>query len=191
MSLISERPVPRRYSTHDLPVIQRQLHGYCDASKAAYGAVVYIHLLHEDSTVSVSLVTPKTKVAPLSGSTIPRLELCGALLLACLIHQTSKDLDIPASNIFTWSDSTAVLGWLNMTQTRLKVYDANRVVETTKLVPSDHWRFVSTQHNPADLASRGLHIQQLLDISLWWQGPEWLLYPPGDWPRRPGINLSR
>ena len=78
-----------------------------------------------------------------------------------------------------------------MTPTRLKVYVANRVVETTKLVPSDHWRYVSTQQNPADLASRGLHIQQLVDSSLWWQGPEWLLYPPGDWPRRSDLILSR
>ena len=98
-------------------MIQRQLHGYCDASQEAYGAVVYIRLLHEDSTVSVSLVTSKTKVASLSGSTTPQLELCGALFLACLIHRTSKDLDIPASSIFTWCNSTAVLGWLNMTPT--------------------------------------------------------------------------
>ncbi len=129
-------------------------------------------------------------MAPLNGSTIPRLELCGSLLLARLIHQVSKDLDISMS-IFTWCDSSAVLGWLNMSPTRLKVYVANRVLETTKLVPAEHWRYVSTKANPADLASRSLHIQQLMDCSLWWQGPEWLLQPPEDWHRRPDINLSR
>ncbi len=186
---IITQPVPRSYSSSDSPVIQTQLHSYCDASQAAYGAVVYLRLLHQNSTVTVILVTSKTKVAPLNGSTIPRVELCGALLLARLIHQVSKDLDISMSSIFTWSDSSAVLGWLNMSPTRLKVYVANRVLETTKLVPAEHWRYVSTKANPADLASRGLHIQQLMDCSLWWQGPEWLLQPPEDWPRRPDINL--
>ncbi len=72
----------------DSRVIQKQLHGYCDASQEAYGAVVYLRSLHQDSTVTVSLVTSKTKVAPLNGSTIPRLELSGALLLARLVQQT-------------------------------------------------------------------------------------------------------
>ena len=187
----TEHPVPWRYSSSDSPVIQKQLHDHCDASQAAYGAVVYLQLLHEDSTVSVSLVTTKTKVAPLNGSTIPRLELCGALLLARLICRTGKDANIPTSNIFAWCDSTAVIGWLNMSPTRLNTYVANRVIETTKLVPAGHWRYVSTKMNPADLASRGLHVQQLLNCTLWWQGPEWLALSPEDWPRRPDINLSR
>ena len=76
---------PEVYSSSDSPVIKKQLHGYCDALQAAYGAVVYLGLYHEDSNVSVCLVTTKTKVAPLNGSTIRRLELCGALLLARLV----------------------------------------------------------------------------------------------------------
>ena len=179
LHLITQQPVSRRYSCSDSPVIQKQLHGYCDTSQAAYGAVVYLQLLHQDSTVTVSLVTAKTKVATLNGSTIPRLELCGALLLARLTCQISKNLDIP-SNIFTWCDSSAILCRLNMSPTHLKAYVASRVNEITKLVPAEHWRYVSTKMNPADLASRGLHIQQLLDSSLWWQEPEWLLCPPED-----------
>ncbi len=45
--------------------------------------------------------------------------------------------------------------------------------------------------NPADLVSRGLYVQELLNCSLWWQGPDWLVLSPEDWPRRPDINLSR
>ena len=127
----------------------------------------------------------------MNGSTIPRLELSGALLLARLVQQTAMSLDIPVSNIFTWCGSSVVLGWLNMAPTRLKVYVANRVTQITKLIPAGHWRYVSTKVNPADLAYRGIYTQELLDSSLWWQGPEWLLRPPEDWPRRPDINLSR
>ncbi len=147
LHLLTEHPVPRRYCSSDSPIIQKQ----CDASQAAYGAVVYLRLLHEDTAVSISLITAKTKVAPLAGSTIPRLELCGAVLLARLLHRTRKDLSIPTANIFAWCDSSAVLGWLNMSSSRLKTYIANRVIETTKLVPAGHWRYVSTKMNPADL----------------------------------------
>ena len=190
LHLITEHPVSRRYSSSDSPVIQKQLHGYCDALQAAHGAVVYLRLLHEDSTVSVSLVTTKTKVAPLNGSIIRRLELCGALLLACLICRTVKYVNIPTSSIFTWCDFTTIIGWLSMSSTCLKSYVANKVIETTKLVPAGHWRYVSTKMNPADLAFRGLHVQQLLNCTLQWQGPEWLAFSPKHWPRRPDINLS-
>ncbi len=78
-----------------------------------------------------------------------------------------------------------------MAPTRLKVYVANKVTQITKLIPAGHWRYVSIKVNPADLASRGIYTQELLDSSLWWQGPKWLLRPPEDWPRRPDINLSR
>ena len=191
LPMITNQPVPRRYSNHDSPVIQSQLHGFCDASQAAYGGVIYLRMLHQDCTVSVSLVTSKTKVAPLSGSTIPRLELSGALLLSKLIHQTAKDLDVLPANIFTWCDSSAVLGWINMAPSRMKTYVANRVSEIIRLVPSEHWRYVATQQNPADLASRGMPISHLLSSNLWWQGPKWLHLPPSDWPRRPDINRGR
>ena len=59
------------------------------------------------------------------------------------------------------------------------------------LVPAGHWRYVSTKMNLANLASRSLHIQQLLSCTLWWQGPEWLVLSSEDWPSRLDISLSR
>ena len=53
-------PIPRRLSQHSEPVISRQLHGFCDASTAAYGGVIYLRMLHANTSVSVSLVTAKT-----------------------------------------------------------------------------------------------------------------------------------
>ncbi len=191
LSLITQHPVPRRYAESSVPVICSQLYGFSDASAAAYGAVVYVRLLHRDSTVSVRLVISKTKVAPVSESTISRLELCGALLLAKLLCQVAQDLEIPSSFIFAWCDLLAVLGWINMAPIRLKMYVANRVSELVRLVPSESWRYVHTQQNPTDLASRGISISQLLDSSLWWQGPNWLHLSPADWPRRPDIDLKR
>ena len=89
-----------------------QLHGFCDASEAAYSGVVYIRAVDEQDNVHVSLVMAKTKVAPLKRLSIPRLELCGAVILAKLLHHVAKTSEIPYSNVFTWTDSRVTLGWL-------------------------------------------------------------------------------
>ena len=67
-------------------------------------------------------------------------------------------------------------------------YVADRITEITKLVPPGHWRYVSTRINPANLVSRGLYVQELLNCFLRWQGPNW---SAENWSRRPDINLSR
>ncbi|XP_046976508.1 uncharacterized protein LOC124542625 [Vanessa cardui] len=62
-----------------------ELHGFSDASNYAYAAVVYVRILDKNNGVHVNLVTSKTKVSPIKQVSIPRLELCGAVLLAKLI----------------------------------------------------------------------------------------------------------
>ena len=60
------------------------LHGFCDTSSKAYGAVVYLQV-HTASRTYVKFVASKTRVAPLSSQTIPRLELLAAVILARLV----------------------------------------------------------------------------------------------------------
>ncbi|GFU60872.1 integrase catalytic domain-containing protein [Trichonephila clavipes] len=83
------------------------LHGFCDASTKAYAAVVYLKSKQE-----IHLVSAKTRVAPITQLTIPRLELCGALLLAELISVIQKALRTKPAECFLWTDSTIVLSWL-------------------------------------------------------------------------------
>ena len=56
------------------------LHTFTDASGDAYGEVTYVRYQYKDGTVSTSLVASKTRVAPLSATSIQRLELMGAVL---------------------------------------------------------------------------------------------------------------
>ena len=53
-----------------------------------------------------------TRAAPLKTQTIPRLELCAAVLLSKLLASIMSDLKIHIQNIVAWSDSDIVLGWL-------------------------------------------------------------------------------
>ena len=65
-------------------LVSTELHGFSDASSYAYAAVVYLRVELESSVKSV-LVALKTRVVLLSGQTIPRLELLGAVILARLV----------------------------------------------------------------------------------------------------------
>ena len=118
-----------------------------------YCAVVYARHLHNDATVMISLLTAKTRVAPIKELSIPRLELCGAKLLAQLLSTTATDTGVPTSNLYGWCDSTAVLGWLRNPPSKGSVFVYNRASATTDLLPASKWRYVSTNYNPADLAS--------------------------------------
>lgn len=62
--------------------VQCQLCGFCDAYEKGYAAVVYLKLENGAERPVVTLLGAKTKMAPIKSSTIPRLELCAALLLS-------------------------------------------------------------------------------------------------------------
>ncbi|XP_068671293.1 uncharacterized protein [Montipora foliosa] len=53
---------------------------FSDASADAYGVATYTRYLYKDGTVLTSLVAYKTGVTPLPATSIPRLELMGAVL---------------------------------------------------------------------------------------------------------------
>lgn len=55
-----------------------ELHGFCDASECAYAAVIYARTISDQNTVQINIIQSKTRVAPLTMQTIPRLELVGA-----------------------------------------------------------------------------------------------------------------
>ena len=179
---LSHHPISRCFLKSDSPIRKMTLHGFADASQKGYGGVVYLRIVYNDTSVSVSLVCSKTKVAPLQVLTIPKLELSGALLMARLLDTVATDLGLPQSSLYAWTDSSVVLGWLSHTSSKWKVFVSNRVSQIQQLVPSQQWRHVPTDHNPADYASRGLLPDEILECKLWWEGPSWLQQPPDQWP---------
>lgn len=84
-------------------------HSFSDASERAYAGVVYLRMLDSDGNVHISLVMSKTKVAPIKRITIPRLELCGAHLLAQVLHHAREVFHLPLDSVYAWTGSTIVL----------------------------------------------------------------------------------
>ncbi|KRY45648.1 hypothetical protein T03_16907, partial [Trichinella britovi] len=148
--------MPRAYFPFSPTEASRlELHGFGDASEAAYAAVVYLRAVKTPDDVRVSFVTAKSRVAPLKKLSTPRLELMAALLCARLVCYVRKELALNVEACHCWSDSKVALGWINGDANQWKPFVANRVREIQALTPSLWWRYIPTEDNPADLASRG------------------------------------
>ncbi|GBN65962.1 hypothetical protein AVEN_145910-1 [Araneus ventricosus] len=148
-----------------------QLHGFCDSSTEAFAAVVYIKNVHN---TKVSLVSAKTRVAPIKELTIPKLELCGALLLAELITVIQRILSVPVNELFLWTDSTIGLGWINKPPIKGNIFIKNCVDKILNLTPKEVWYHIPGKLNPADCAKRGLFLEQIKDSVQWWTAPNWI-----------------
>ncbi|XP_063236126.1 uncharacterized protein LOC134538623 [Bacillus rossius redtenbacheri] len=161
-----------------------EIHGFSDSSKTGFAAVVYLRIIESNNKIHTHLLIGKSKIAPVKVQSLPRLELCGALLLARLLKRVvaTYQKEFSLSSVTAWMDSQVVLAWINSSPHQLKTFVANRVSELQDLTSSSWWRHVPSEHNPADCASRGLLPTQLLNHHLWWTGPVWLQEQTQYWP---------
>lgn len=164
--------LPRWLGTGNM-IVKVELHGFSDASCVAYSAVVYTRVI-TDNEIKVNLVAAKTKVAPVKQISLPRLELCGAVLLSKLIQTVKLSLNIDDDCIFAWTDSTIVLSWLRKSPNTWKPFVGNRTTEILNVTNSSQWHHVKSADNPADCASRGVSPADLEQSQLWWKGPQFL-----------------
>ncbi|GFX24172.1 DUF1758 domain-containing protein [Trichonephila clavipes] len=154
----------------------------------AYASVIYAVQPQADGNTKVTLLVAKSRLAPLKSVLIPRLELNGALLLTRLYATCKNILKEYDVHFYAWTDSQVVLSWLSSHPRNWKPYIANRTSEILDLVPADSWRYVPTKMNPVDIACRSLSPKELPTCVLWWEGPQWLSYEMGSWPKQPKRN---
>lgn len=87
------------------------------------------------------------------------------------------------------------LVWIQSSPHRWATFIANRTSQIQELTAPSIWRYVPTQLNPVDCASRGLFPSELVDHPLWWTGPPYLHEAEHLWPspllsQPPDINTS-
>ncbi|GFW43560.1 integrase catalytic domain-containing protein [Trichonephila clavipes] len=143
-----------------------ELHAFSDAPEMAYGSSIYLKSISALGEVKVCLVTSKSRVSPLKQISIPRLELCGAVLAAKLMKKVKEALNLQITAVHLWSDSTIVISWIHRESRELKTFVANRVSKIHQLSSHDQRHHIASEQNPADVLSRGLLPEELRDDSM-------------------------
>jgi len=101
-----------RLSISEVNADEIQLHGFADASQSAYDACFYIRTRNATGNYKIQLLISKSRVAPIKAVSLPRLELCAAVLLARLQEKVINSINIPKLRNFLWTDSTITLSWI-------------------------------------------------------------------------------
>ena len=130
-----------------------QIHVFCDASERAYGAVLYIRLIHRTGTGADCIQQEQTGSPKESHP--PRLELIVALIGAFLRNNFAKRQD---SSRDQYCGRTQPWLWDGYVATPTGVTEIQ--IYTT---PSQ-WRHCPGEENPTDLFSQGVtteHLKQL------------------------------
>ncbi|XP_035217014.1 uncharacterized protein LOC118190424 [Stegodyphus dumicola] len=153
LQLIDQLNIPRYVLTEYS--VRTEIHGFSDASEKAYGAAIYIRCITTDGMNYSNLHCSKSRVSPLKPVTIPRLELCRALLLCRLVSKVIKALQLSIDDVYLWCDSIIVLAWINTPVYKLKTFVSNRIAEIQTLSHQFKWGHVASKENPADIISRG------------------------------------
>ena len=172
---LSEITVPRCYIPRGMEKVKvYELHHFSDASMDGCAQCSFWRVIDEAGKMSSRLVMSKTKVTPRRPTTVPRLELTAAVMSVRASRFLRNQLDLEDVTEFFWTDSKVILGYIYNETKRFHVFVANRVQQIREHTSPSQWRYVRSEENPADPASRGLSVQELKESNLWWRGPSFL-----------------
>ena len=172
-----------------------ELFAFFDGSLEAYACCIYVRwLLAGDNKQApeyqVRLLTGKARVTPLKGSTAPRSELSGLLILSRLLKVVVEALWEKPTSVTIAGDSQCTIAALKTSGGLLAPYFANRVseivrnlkevAETVKVGDILH---LAGPLNPADLPTRETCLADDLNPdSVWTSGPAFLYKPHAEMP---------
>ncbi|XP_061717738.1 uncharacterized protein LOC133525496 [Cydia pomonella] len=185
LNLIKDIKIPRCAKMNRNPdeTTSHELHVFTDASKQAYAAVVYLRS-NCGSEVMTQIIIGKSRVANKSQQDdlqIPKLELLGAYIGAKLVQSVTKHTKLNIARTVLWTDSQIVINWCS-TEKLLPLFVARRVEEIRRIA-NLQVKYVPTQLNPADIATRPNASSD--DMKVWLNGPGFLEQDPKEWPLQP------
>ena len=166
------------------------LHCFADASKVGYGVACYIRQINAKGQIHVSLAFGKSRVSPLKPVTIPRLELTAAAAAAKAANLVKKELSIKNISELYWTDSQIVLGYIYNETRRFRVFVANRVQRIRDCTDKNQWKYIETETNPSDAASRGITADDTEKVQVWFKGPSFLWKQEDEWETKQPSSMS-
>ena len=169
-------------------VTESSLHCFSDASFFGYGQATYLRQVNNNGQISVSLVMAKSRVSPLKSTTVPRLELTAAVLSSNVGSLVKSELALQGMRDIYWVDNMVVLGYIHNDSRRFRIFVANRTRKIREHTDKEQWRYVSTDDNPGDDASRGLSFDDEKKIARWFNGPDFLHQPESSWLNKTEID---
>ena len=119
------------------PTTRAEMHAFSDSSERAIGVAVYLLLFNPKGEACISFVFGQAKVAPITPISIPRLELCGAVLAVQAVDRITKEIDLAISDTVFYTDLKVVLVYVCNESRRFHHVQAIR-----KISSLDQWRYV-------------------------------------------------
>ncbi|XP_063635199.1 uncharacterized protein LOC134805946 [Cydia splendana] len=179
----AEIEIPRHVGLSPNEDTECELHCFTDASKRAYSAVVYLRLVNKkEKGTKVMFIMAKSRVTPINHTEdlkIPKLELLGFVIGKRLLTYVKNTLRIELKRLCLWSDSEIVLYWMK-SEKLLPPFVCRRINEIKQNKDIEP-RYVNTELNPADLATRPE--LWLTKKELWFNGPQFLSLSEEGWPK--------
>ncbi|XP_061184391.1 uncharacterized protein LOC133192395 [Saccostrea echinata] len=172
--------IPRTYAPISLQeTLSTELHIFSDASETAIASVAYLLTVDASNNIHVGFVLGKSKLAPMKGHSVPRLELRVAVMSVQIYDIISDELDISFNSVRFYTDSLVVLGYIHNQSRRFYKYVENRIERIRKSTTPDQWNYVPTKSIPADSGTRNVTAEDIIN-NRWILGPPQLREPIED-----------
>lgn len=154
---------------------------FCDSSTSAQSACGYLLVKTEQGHIP-NLWCCKQKLSSINKpESIPRQELIAAVIGTQLAVQICSNIGLDIKKVTFFTDSTTVLWWLRTTRA-LSVFVTNRLCTIKERTDISQWHHIATDLNSADAPTRSMSASDLINCSLWWEGPPFLKTPMEHWP---------
>lgn len=156
---------------------------FVDGSKDAYSANVYIKIEKPAEELSVvRLLLSKSRLAPLCGMTIPRMETMGMLIGTRMLKFCKEQIPHKIHTQILFCDSQCTLHWLKSTN-KLPVFVENRLREI-RANGEITFMFIPSEMNPADISTRPRKWEEFSNnLEFWIHGPPFLKEEQEKWPK--------
>ena len=173
-----------------------ELIGFADGSLEAYACAIYVRWKLPESANGdldqffVRLVCGKARVTPAKGTTAPRSELSGFLILTRLLKVVWSAMDTKPCRITMAVDSQCTISAMEKVGGLLAPFFASRVSEASANLSElseetivDPILHVPGPLNPADIPTRACSTGKDVQAdSIWQSGPDYLSLPRYNWP---------